>query len=88
MGQHKPGSAGIPCSGALKSPALSVVVPVSPGAEPAQNLSPAVQTPGQQKTLALPPSSPGFEPHSFFFFLIYFVCARSLLLQEDFLQLG
>ena len=68
MGQHKTGSAGIPCSGALKSPALSVVVPVSPGAEPAQNLSPAGQTPGQQKTLALPPSSRGLEPHSFFFF--------------------
>ena len=49
MGQHKTGSAGIPCSRVLKSPAKSVAAPVSPGAEPAQNSSPAVQTPAPQQ---------------------------------------
>lgn len=80
MGQHKTGSAGIPCSRALKSLAFGVVAPVSAGAEPAQNLS--------LLSRPLPRSSPGLEPPSLslsFFKFIYCVCARSSLLREGFL---
>lgn len=51
------------CSRALKSPAQGGTSQVSPGAEAAQNMSPPVQTPGQQKTLT--PGSLGLEPTLF-----------------------